>query len=389
MKRINFGIIGVGKRGNEVGNNVLMKNPKINLLAVCDNDSNRLKDWESKKIKAYKDYRELINDKDIDAVFITTPDNTHAEISIAALKSGKHVICEKPLEITKEKIMEILKEAKKHEKIFMIGYVLRYAATYKKMKQLVEDGIIGKVILAQATDNINYGGYAFYHDWHRERKYTNSLLLQKASHSLDILDWVIDSKPIKVCGFGGLDVFGAQGAVRVFGKTIGNNLKCSECSKITTCEESPINIYRMRGITWENGWPDSCVYTDTVDVDDNQVLIIKYANGVKATYTLCQFTPEYKREYTFIGEKGKLTADDKSNTITVTYRGSKEVDSYKVLPGEGHGGGDEGLIEDFIECYNSGKRPVASVEDGAISALLALAAQESIEKNEVINVKTI
>lgn len=389
MDKINFGIIGMGNRGSYIGKYVFPNNSHINLAAVCDGKDSTLEEWKEKKVRTYKHYEELLSDEEIDAVFITTPDGTHAEIAIRALKAGKHVICEKPLEITEEKILSIVKAAKEHNKIFMLGFVLRYAPLFIKIKELIASGIVGTLIMCEARDNINYGGFSYFHDWHRERRHSESLLLQKATHSLDILNWMIDSYPKKVAGFGSLDVFGEKGAMKIFGHPVDKALKCSECSKQKECEENIENVYRLGKAARREQWPDACLYASEIDVQDNQSLIIKYDNGVKANYNLCLFTPEYKREFIFIGDKGKLVADDKSKTITVAFRNTKDVISYEV-PNEGvHGGGDERLMEDFINCYYHNKKPIASLKDGAISALLALAAQKAIDQEQIVEVKTI
>ncbi len=389
MEKINFAVIGMGNRGSVIAKYLKERKEHINLAAICDNDDIRLESWKDSGVRIYKDYKEVLANKEINSVFIATPDYTHEEVAIAAINSNKHIICEKPLEITEEKIAKILEAAKNKDKIFMLGYVLRYAPLFKKIKEIAASGLIGRVLVADVTDNINYGGFSYFHDWHREERFATSLLLQKSSHSLDIVSWVLDSRPMYTAAFGGLNVFGSEGAKRVFSKTVGNDLCCSECSYRYDCEESIENVYRIKGIARRDIWPDSCVYSDVVDVDDNQVVIVQYENGARASYTLCQFTPEYKRQFLFIGDKGRLEADDKSNTITITFRNSKEVQKITVSGEGGHGGGDEGLIEDFIQCYYNNRKPVASIEEGAISALLTLAAQESINERNIIRVKSI
>jgi predicted dehydrogenase len=136
---------------------------------------------------------------------------------------------------------------------------------------------------------------------------------------------------------------------------------------------------------------DKCVYAKEVDVDDNTIIVIKYENDVKATYTECHFTPDYKREFVFIGDKGRLSAIDKylpyqDHEITVTYRHSKKVNRYKpVLLQGAHGGGDIVLIESFIDTIFNNKKPLAGGVEGRDSVVIAEASEKSIATGKVIN----
>jgi predicted dehydrogenase len=385
MNKIKFGIIGMGARGDMMAK-YFCKNDHIDLVAICDNCDHRLDTWKGKVPNIYNDYKSVLENDSVDSVLIATPDDTHEEIGIEAIKSHKNIILEKPLGIHKDKVLELYEKGKGYDKVFMTGYVLRYASVFKKAKELLDEGIIGKIITANVVDNINYGGYAFYHDWHREKGNMGSILLQKASHSLDILNWIVGSDPYYTAAFGGLDVFGDVGAKKYFGKTV-SGLNCRDCEKTYECPESLYNAKKIRDIDWAEDWPDSCVYDTSIDIDDNNVAIIKYKNNVKASYTLSQFTPEYKREFQFLGDKGKLVVEDGSNTISVAFRNSKDSYTYNVVESGNHGGGDDGLIRDFIDCYYNGKKPVSSFEDGIKVTLLSMAMQESIDKCELIKIE--
>lgn len=389
MDKLNFGIIGMGKRGTRMLD-LMMKTGLANPKAICDISSEKLDSfapYKDKNICFYTDYRRLLEDKSIDALFITTPDRTHGEVLFAALRAGKHVICEKPLEISEEKINEILQKCQNCGSVIALGYVLRYSALFAKVKQLIKEGAIGRVISVNAVDNINYGGYAFFHDWHRLRENTTSLLLQKASHSLDIINWLVDSRPAKVAAFGGLDVFGRGGAMSYFGREAEPALHCADCERSADCPESIENMEKTKGIKWSDQWPDSCVFSSEIDVDDNQSLIIQYENNAKLSYTLNQFAAKYKREYNLIGNIGQLRFDDVSNKIVVTSRQNNDMATYEVANSEAHGGGDEGLLKDFLHCCRTGETPLANLKSGAVSALLALGAQKSIDENRIVTIE--
>lgn len=384
--KIRFGVIGLGNRGSGFALTAIKNHPDIELVAVCDPLTKRFVLFPEEEIIKYTDYHELLECENVDAVFIATPDDTHAEVISAAVKKEKHILCEKPLEISQAKIKQIEHELKDYPKVFLVGYVLRYAPLYYKAKQLLDEGAIGNVIHGSGMDHINYGGYAFFHDWHRNKENSGSLLFQKGTHSLDIINWLINSKPVQVGGFGGLEVFGTKGAIKKFGKPLTDKLNCQTCPHNWDCEESIDNIKRYKGISWLDDWPDSCVFSNDVNVDDHQALLIKYQNNAIFTYSLCQFSAFYRREFQFFGTKGELYFDDERHEIIVNDRLKSEKFSYKFDNMTGHGGGDEEMIQDFIGCVRTKKEPRSTLENSITVSELVFSAEEAITENRMIDI---
>lgn len=379
---IRFGVIGLGNRGSKFAVNSLISHPDIEVVCVCDENESHLTAFKERGIATFTRYSALLQHADLDAVFIATPDHTHADIIMEAIKYKKHILCEKPLDISLDKMQMVRDALIGYEKVFQVGYVLRYAPLFYKAKQIIENGIIGDVLLVNGTDHVNYGGYAFFHDWHRLKSKSYSLLLQKATHSLDILSWLIGSKPVKVAAFGGLEVFGEPGAIKKFGAPLQEKWHCRTCDYKWTCEESLINVKKNKGIEWQKDWPDDCVFDSEVNVDDHQALLIQYQNRAKVTYTLCQFASFYRREFQFFGTKGELYFDDEHNRIVVTDRlsQSKTIHEVKVLPG--HSGGDDEMLKDFLHCIKTGESPRSNLESSYIVSELVIAAQKSIEEDK-------
>ncbi len=379
---VNFGIIGLGNRGYKYALRMIQKNKDSRVLMVCDAFGNNFHHFPN-ALKT-TNYQEVLDHPDVDAVFIATPDDTHAEIILAAVKANKHILCEKPLEISEDKIEQIEAALVGYEKAFEVGYVLRYARTFSKVKEMLASGLIGQVVLADVIDHVQYGGYAYFHDWHRTRAKSTSLLLQKATHSLDLVNWYLDSRPEKVVAFGDLMVFGEIGAYEKFGHPVANDLHCANCPINETCEESIQNLAKEKKIAWSDNWPDSCVFNSEVDVDDHQTIMIYYANKAKATYQLCQFAAFYKREFHFFGTKGELYFDDVSNKIIVTDRLKAETLTYHNKHEETNmEPGDEEQLLDFLDAIQTGKAPVSNLESSVLASKLALAAQRSIDQETI------
>ncbi|MCP0885769.1 Gfo/Idh/MocA family oxidoreductase [Ligilactobacillus sp. WILCCON 0076] len=380
---IKFGIIGLGNRGFKYATSIIKSHKECTIEAVCDYKKNNFDKFPG--ISHTTNYHDIVNNPEIDAVFIATPDNTHREIILAAAQKKKHILCEKPLEITNDSLDDLCSKLKDYNNTVEIGYVLRYARSFNKVKEFLSQGIIGDVLMINIIDHIPYGGYAFFHDWHRTRKQATSILLQKATHSLDLANWYADSYPISVFAFGNLSTMGKAGALKKFGHEVPDTLHCSTCSISKECEESIANLKFEKNICWSDSWPDSCVFNNEIDIDDHQTVGVEYKNGVQLSYQLCLFDAYYKREFTIFGSKGELRFDDSSNEIRIYDRVRRDEFIYKnkhlELKMEA---GDEEQLEDFIQSIKSGKQPLSNLTTSTIVAKLALAAQKSIDTHSII-----
>ena len=212
MAKIRFGIIGVGSRGIRTFGRHLRGAyaDRAELVALADLDPNRL-GIAAKMLgvdKTYGSHSQLIQDAGVDAVVITTPDYTHAEIALEAMDAGKLIICEKPVATTIDDANRLLEAGRRFGKSFQVGFVLRYAPFFKGMHAAIVDGRIGKPLFAAAVDNRAGSGY--FRSWHRLRKYSGGLLNHKSGHTLDILNWMLDGVPMAVSATGGVAHYGPR-----------------------------------------------------------------------------------------------------------------------------------------------------------------------------------
>lgn len=145
--KVKVGIIGCGKIAQVRHIPEYTSNPDVCLYGLFDLNKERAAQLAEKYgCKAYDSYEELLADPGIDAVSVCVANNAHAEISIAAMKAGKHVLCEKPMAVTLEECEEMVKTAKETGKYLMIGQNQRLAKAHRKAKQLIAEGAIGKVL---------------------------------------------------------------------------------------------------------------------------------------------------------------------------------------------------------------------------------------------------
>ena len=362
-----MGIIGVSGRG---GIAVHWHKPggKSIVVAGADVSDKNLNEFRKKYPNSFitKDYKELLKRKDVDAVAIISPDWTHEEYAIAALRAGKHVYCEKPIAITIAGCDRILVEAKKSGKKFMVGFNMRYMSVFPVMKDIIDRGSIGEIKAVWVRHFVGLGGQFYYHDWHANRKNSTGLLLQKGSHDIDMIHYLTGKYTTKVSAFGSLDYFGGNKP---------NDLRCKNCKEKETC--------------WEfidHATMDQCCFRKEVNVEDNNMVIMELEGGIKATYLQNHFTPEYLRNYVVIGTEGRIECVSDDKVIVKMRPHVKKVKNYsdkevtlKPIEG-GHGGADPIICGDFITYVLTGKKSKTTPVAGRMSVAVGCLATQSIRK---------
>jgi predicted dehydrogenase len=310
------------------------------------------------------DYREMLARSDVDAVAVCSPDFCHEEHALAALNAGKHLFLEKPMAITTEGCDRILSAWASSGKRMMIGFNMRYMNIFRVMKEIVDSGVIGEIKAVWVRHFVGYGGDFYYHDWHAKQSNTTSLLLQKGSHDIDMIHWITGAYTEKVAGFGALSYFGGVRA---------NDLTCDACGYVRECVEAQPESTRRQ-----------CAFRQEVDVEDNQVLILELERGIKGAYMQCHFTPDYHRNYVFIGTEGRIENSEPDMRVWVKTRRSnsyRELSDreYQVKPAAGgHGGADPVICQDFVDMVLDGKEPVATPMAGRMSVAVGCAGAWSI-----------
>ena len=318
-----------------------------------------------------RDYRQLLDRQDIDAIAVTSPDFTHEQYACDALSAGKHVFTEKPMAITTAGCDRMLRAWVDSGKHFMVGFNMRYMPIFRVMKDAVDAGLIGVIKVVWVRHFVGHGGEWYYHDWHGSSKNSTGLLLQKASHDIDMIHWVTGHYTSRVAGFGSLDYYGGNKP---------NDLRCPACPEREGCVE-----YQYADDPRRANKMDMCVFRQEVDVEDNSTVMMQLEGGIKATYMQCHYTPEYWRNYTFIGTEGRIENLDDDSKVIVRLRDRskrwRNLANYDLAVKEAtgsHGGADPIICEDFIDMVLTGKRPISTPLAGRMSVAAGVAATWSI-----------
>ena len=411
---LRIGVIGAGNRGKDVYANFILKNSdEAEIVAVAE--PNPIK--RDQMIKAhgilpeyvFNSWEEFLEkDKFCDAIILATGDDMHFEPIELAMKKGYDILLEKPMSNKVEECIEIVKMAEKYGVKVMVCHVLRYTPFFSKLKELIDSGIIGDVVDIQHNENI--GNFHFAHsfvrgNW-RNSDETSPLILQKSCHDLDILSWLLNGNPCKkIASFGNLKHFRKENAPE------GSADRCLDCKYIDSCIYSPKKIYYNNIGAWptlvaseiqteealtkslEHNQYGRCVYKCDNNVVDNMVSIIEFENGVNVTFNLCAFTDEVCRTIKIMGTKGEIRGNDAKNHIEVyefgkgngRFANGKRTEIVPDVLEGGHGGGDTGLMKDFVNlCLgrqeDSRTNPRTSLE----SHIMAFAAEDSRVNGNVV-----
>ncbi|QYN33277.1 Gfo/Idh/MocA family oxidoreductase [Pseudonocardia sp. DSM 110487] len=312
----------------------------------------------------HTDHRALLGRSDVDAVLVITPDNTHADLACDALEAGKAVFVEKPLATTVEDCDRVLRTAEKAGSRLYVGHNMRHMPVVRTMREIVERGDIGAVQSVWVRHFVGNGGDFYFKDWHAERRCTTSLLLQKAAHDIDVVHWLAGAYTERVSAFGALRVYG-DGHRREPG-----------------APKPP------DWLAPERHWPPRSQrdLNPVIDVEDLSLVNLQLGGGVLAAYQQCHFTPDYWRNYTVIGDAGRLeNFGDGSGAVVKVWNRRRsgyapDADAEHVLPPstEVHAGADRPLMAEFLRFVRDGGRTDTSPVAARMSVAAGVQATASL-----------
>ena len=242
---VNLGFIGIGSRGGALLR-ASLRVPGARVVHICDKRESmlvekdaRIRKWSqaswnrnqaaqswvkeqeiagvktSEWVKKSTDYKDVLKDPNVDAVFIATPLYLHGPMAIAALEAGKHVYCEKAMAYTIGECKDLYRLARdrKESQVFQVGHQRHYSKMYRKVKELVRGGRIGNITALRAQWNRNDEIRRPCEDprleklinWRLYREFSGGLMSEFLTHQVDVFSMLLDTHPVSVCGMGGQD----------------------------------------------------------------------------------------------------------------------------------------------------------------------------------------
>ncbi|MGD6879867.1 Gfo/Idh/MocA family protein [Bacillus infantis] len=339
MEQIKIGVIGCGSIAKHRHLPEYHLNGRAEIMAVCDIVEERAMDMAALyHAEAYTSYEDLLANPEIDAVSVCTPNYLHAPISIAALKAGKHVLCEKPMAVSVEEAESMIEAARKYGKKLMIGHNQRFVPSHQKARAFIASGEAGKVYSFRTA--FGHGGPE---GWSADGK--DSWFFRKSEAFI-----------------------GAMGDLGVHKTDLIRYLLGEEITQAGAFVE---------GSSKENS-----------DVDDTAVCILKTESGVIGTLAASWSYVSKEDNSTIIYAENAILRleDDPEHSLVIQYKNGETL-KYEL---GGIQTNEEGkqtqshVISTFIDCVAEDKEPPVSGEEGLKSLRVVLAALESGQSGKIV-----
>lgn len=377
---LNLGVIGYGTRINTIVK-LLVKSGEVQLAAVTDVDIDtvRKKYIEPngfENVKFYNDAEQMLWKEKLDGICIGTRCSTHTKYAVLVAKYNIPLFIEKPVCTSYEDLNKLKAISHMNDKT-VVSFPLRLSDVCNYVKNIMDSGKLGEITHVQAYNNVTYGR-GYFHLWYRDDSETGGLFLQKSTHDLDYINYLLGGiKPVRVCAMESKQIYKGN-------KPAG--LKCVDCNERETCRESDVNVKKLNDGRRIGEY--CCFAVDTGNHDSGSMLI-EYDNGLHVVYSQNFIVRggAGKRGARIIGYDGTLEFDWKTASVTV-YDHFKNTTDIKVLPGtDGHGGGDVLLSDNFISVMKGEGKSHSPLSEGILSAEMCLAARKSAEVHEFVNIQ--
>jgi len=381
---LKIGIIGFGGRVSSMSRNLDIFKIPYKVVAICDPRAEEIK-ATGHDLVADTEYfgtpEELLAQADLDGIMIGTRCHLHTPMAVKAAKRGLPIFLEKPVAISFEQVRALKEAFSDFKPPVIVSFPLRTSPVAMRVKEIIDSGKVGTIEHVVAFNDVPYG-WVYYRRWYRNYDETNGLFLQKATHDLDYISWMLGQKATSVC---------AMNAQRVYGGDKPFDLKCRDCDEQATCVESPVRRFhdRFEGDVVTQDDKDMCMFAEGIRNEDLGNCILEYDGGAQASYTQNFFArgEAGRRGARLYGYKGTIEFDWYQNSIKIYPHHRPGVETVDFAGGMSHFGGDRELCYDFLMAMAEGRPSRTPITAGILSALTCLCAKESAETRRFVEVK--
>ncbi len=334
---VGIGLIGAGRMGQTLAHHLAFTVPGVRLVAIADVDQRRAAETAARfgAPASYSDYRELLAVREIAAVVIVTPTNTHVEIVEAAAAAGKHIFCEKPLALGLDGCDRSIAAAKAAGVKLQVGFMRRYDPAYVAAKQKIDAGVIGAPVMFKSTGrdprrtNLEYA----------RRANSGGLIADMAIHDLDSARWLMGDEVVRVQSEGGCLVF-------------------PELKEVGDIDNAVVNLKFANGAI------------GNVDVSRNAV----YGYDIRTEV---------------LGSKGSLLIGRLQQTPLLVLTADGVTHDTVPYFTERFGDAYAGEMRDFVDCIQKDRAPIVSGLDARAATAVAIAATRSLDEGRPVMVSEV
>lgn len=391
------------------------------LVGFCDINQTRM-DYanqvlsEKYGVRPVKTYRvdrfdEMIREQKPDVVIVTSIDRTHHTYIIRAMELGCDVITEKPMTIDEVRCQAILDTVRRTGRHLRVTFNYRYAPHSTKVRELIMQGVIGTVHSVHFEWLLDtYHGADYFRRWHRDKRNSGGLLVHKATHHFDLINFWLATRPKLVFALGDLMFYGREnaekrGITRFYARAHGSEIAKDDPFALHLDQSPELTAMYLNAEHEDGYYRDQSVFGDGISIEDTMAVLVRYESGAMMSYSLNAYMPWEGFRLALNGDKGRIQVLVVENPYVnaagpTAAEGSVKTRRITVFPlfGEpydvdipegigGHGGGDIAMLEDiFGPPREDPFRRAASHIDGAMSILVGIAANISIRTGQPVKI---
>jgi predicted dehydrogenase len=394
---LKIGIIGAGGRGINCFGRLLAARPDAELVAVAEPNAMRAEGAMRRvghPFRVYPDAEALLTNEALDGLIVTTPDYLHADYVVAGLEAGvKSVLVDKPLATTVEGCLRVMNAMKASGGHVSIGFNMRHIPFIAKVKELIEDGAIGQLMLIENREFYD-GGRTYMARWNRRSQWSGGLWIHKGSHDFDVFNWWnSQGNPLRVSASAGVNALRADKIPFAVKDDVPVGPNCSVCAYKEICPDysAPVGGMELFNEATSNadGYvQDLCVYLSDKDTHDNGIALVEYDNNVRASHMecfVCNFTDRF---YTIVGDRGTLMGH-LANPSQIELRprwGENKIIPVPVAGDDDHGGSDPFLLDNFLKSVRREASASSTVSDGLRAVAVGEAAEISWRNGRMVDI---
>jgi predicted dehydrogenase len=436
-RRPRYAVVGAGARAEtftralavehaDVAELVALADPNVVRLAA---HNARLVELGAAPVPTYPahEFVQMLDKERVDVAVVTTVDRTHDQYIVAALEAGRDVLTEKPMTVDAQRCRRILDAVARTGRRVRVTFNYRYNAVHEAVKRLLAAGEIGEVgsVHFEWLLDVRHGA-DYFRRWHRDKANSGGLLVHKASHHFDLVNWWLADEPVDVHAFGRLFFYGDEagrrhGYAREYERAHGAPAAADDPFALSLAGHPRLRSLYLDAEHVDGYHRDQNVFAPGVSIEDDMAVLVRYARGATMSYHLTAYAPWEGYRLMVNGSKGRLElemvesdhvapadastvkgvhgaeASDERGWVRLTVRPfwapprEVPVDGYAR---EGHGGADARMLAALLRPSLSGADVDAlgrgaSERDGARALLVGLAANESIATGRAVRVADI
>ncbi|HNW59673.1 MAG TPA: Gfo/Idh/MocA family oxidoreductase [bacterium] len=420
--RKKYALVGTGSRSGMYQEAILKTYAEYReMVGYCDRNHGRLQQAQryarslgrpEPPIYDAGEFDRMISETQPDIVIVTTVDGFHHQYIVRAMERGCDVLTEKPLTTNAEKCRSILKAVERTGRKCTVAFNYRYSPARTQVKDLLMSGVIGDVLSVDFHWMLNTRhGTDYFRRWHSQKKNSGGLMVHKATHHFDLINWWLSAIPVSVYATGKREFYTPEMAKRM--GLAGPHERCHTCPEKSTCAfeldlaaNPAFKELYLDNEHYDGYFRDRCVFRPEIDIEDTMNVLVRYDNHVTMAYSLNAFNAWEGYHVVFNGTKGRLEhkAEEQvylfgdgsvpgaikgDGTFIRIYPLREPAYTVEVWQGEGgHGGGDTVMLDDL---FSPERKPdkymrAADQRSGAYSCLTGIAANRSMATGKPVEI---